>query len=274
MRPVHDCTAAAGLFGSRARGQHARPMPIDRRQFVASAAALLASSSALGRAPPRLRAVAFDGLVVFDTRRVLALAESEFPGRGAELVAAWRARQFDYQWLRVSGGRYEDFARVTADSLEVAARAIGVELSAGARAALLGVYRELDAWPDAPPALRALEDAGLRLVLLSNMTPSMLNAGVERAGLGGVFERVLSADDVKSFKPAPRAYALGPSALRLPAESILFVASAGWDAAGAKWFGYPTYWVNRSKAPQEELGAAPDGVGGDLRDLVAFATQR
>jgi 2-haloacid dehalogenase len=251
-------------------------MPIDRRQFLASAAAgaLLASGAVLARGSTRLRAVAFDGLVVFDTRRVLELAESEFPGRGAELVAAWRARQFDYQWLRVSGARYEDFARVTADSLESAARSLGVVLSAEIRGALLGVYSRLDAWPDALPALRALKDAGLRLALLSNMTPSMLSSGIEHAGLGGVFERVLSTDDARSFKPAPRAYALGPSALRLPAESILFVASAGWDAAGAKWFGYPTYWVNRSAAPQEELGAVPDGVGRDLRDLVAFATRR
>ena len=165
-------------------------------------------------------------------------------------------------------------SNVTADSLEVAARSLGVELSAGIRDALLGVYGELDAWPDALPSLQALGDAGLRLALLSNMTPSMLNAGIEHAGLRGVFERVLSTDDARSFKPAPRAYALGPSALRLPAESILFVASAGWDAAGAKWFGYPTYWVNRPGAPQEELGVAPDGTGRDLRELVDFASRR
>jgi 2-haloacid dehalogenase len=247
-------------------------MPIDRRQFLATAAAVLAAHAARAHTPSRPRAVALDGLVVFDTRRVLGLAESAFPGRGAELVNVWRARQFDYQWLRVSGARYEDFSHVT-DSLEFAARSIGVEISAGVRAGLLDVYRGLDAWPDAQPALNALKDAGLKLALLSNMTPSMLHGGIEHAGLQGLFERVLSTDDVRSFKPAPRAYALGPSALRLPTEAILFVASAGWDAAGAKWFGYPTYWVNRSAAPQEELDAVPDGVGHDMHDLVAFVRE-
>jgi 2-haloacid dehalogenase len=252
-------------------------MSMDRRSFLAGTAAALLASAARARTPRsagRLHAVAFDGLAVFDARRVLALAESAFPGRGAELVNAWRARQFDYQWLRVGGARYEDFAHVTADSLQFAARSLGVELPADVRAALLDVYRELDAWPDAQPALRALKDAGLKLALLSNMTASMLQGGIEHAGLHGLFDLVLSTDEVGSFKPAPRAYALGPSSLRLPIGEILFVASAGWDAAGAKWFGYPTYWVNRTASPGEELDAPPDGVGRDLGDLVAFVHER
>jgi len=47
-------------------------------------------------------------------------------------------------------------------------------------------------------------------------------------------------------------------------------AFAGWDAAGAKWFGYPTFWVNRLGAPVEELGVTPDGIGSGLGDLVKF----
>ncbi len=53
-------------------------------------------------------------------------------------------------------------------------------------------------------------------------------------------------------------------------EEILFAAFAGWDASGAKWFGYPTFWVNRQAAPAEELGVSADGVGKGLSDLVNF----
>jgi 2-haloacid dehalogenase len=253
------------------------PMPIHRREFLALAASALAVHGASAQAPlrrNRVRAVALDGLVVFDVRRTLTLAESAFPGRGAELVNAWRQRQFDYQWLRASGEQYADFLQVTADSLGFAARSLGLVLSADARAALLDVYRELAAWPDARPALQALKDAGLTIALLSNMTAGMLNGGIERAGLRGVVDCVLSTDQVRSYKPARRAYALGADTLRLPNEDILFVASAGWDVAGAKWFRYPTYWVNRSAAPAEELDAAPDGVGRDMNDLVAFVRER
>jgi len=56
--------------------------------------------------------------------------------------------------------------------------------------------------------------------------------------------------------------------LNLHREEILFVAFAGWDVAGAKWFGYPTFWNNRGAAPAEHLDGAPDGTGATLRDLL------
>jgi 2-haloacid dehalogenase len=64
---------------------------------------------------------------------------------------------------------------------------------------------------------------------------------------------------------------LGVSAFGLPKEQILFVAFAGWDAAGAKTFGYPTFWVNRLGLPPEELGTMTDGEGSTLNELLAFA---
>ena len=66
------------------------------------------------------------------------------------------------------------------------------------------------------------------------------------------------------------AYRMAIDAFGLRREKILFVAFAGWDAAGAKWFGYTTFWVNRLNLPAERLGVSPDGVGNNLNDLVSF----
>ncbi len=72
------------------------------------------------------------------------------------------------------------------------------------------------------------------------------------------------------FKLAARAYEMGLEAFALPREKIAFVASAGWDAAGAKWFGYPTVWVNRAGLPIEELSVNPDAICKDLDGVVSF----
>ena len=101
----------------------------------------------------------------------------------------------------------------------------------------------------------------------------MLQANIQHAGLDGFFEQVLSTGQVKTYKPTPQAYQLGMDVLKAKREEILFVASAGWDAAGAKLFGYPTYWVNRQKLPVEELGVLPDGTGNTLSDLVQFLNE-
>ena len=93
------------------------------------------------------------------------------------------------------------------------------------------------------------------------------------AGLEGLFEQLISTDSARTFKPDPRAYQLAADAFRLKREQILFVPFAGWDVAGAEWFGYPTFWVNRASAPPEELSVAAHGAGSGMSDLLAFVEQ-
>lgn len=250
----------------------------NRRDFLHIAAgsvvvsALPSSPVSQAVASPRFKAIAFDAFPVLDPRPVFALAESLFPGKGSDLGNAWRSRQFEYQWLRALAGHYADFWETTEAGLVFAAGSLHLDLSPASRSQLMDAYLGLKAWPEAPSALRALKAAGIRLAFLSNMTSMLLDAGIKNSGLEGLFEHVLSTDRVKSFKPDPRAYQMGLDAFKLQREEILFVAFAGWDAAGAKWFGYPTFWVNRLGVPAEELGVVADGVGRDLTELVGFVT--
>ncbi|HEX5043809.1 MAG TPA: haloacid dehalogenase type II [Candidatus Polarisedimenticolaceae bacterium] len=249
---------------------------MNRRSFLRFTAAGVATALSArwmplpGARKVRIEAVAFDAFPILDPRSVVALAERLFPGRGVALGDAWRTRQFEYQWLRALSSRYASFWQATEDSLEFAAELLQLELTPEKRKRLMDAHLELEAWPDAARALKALRQSGMRLAILSNATPSILAAGVARSGLGSLFEHVLSTDAIRTFKPDPGAYRMAPEAFRLPPQAILYVAFAGWDAAGAKWFGFPTYWVNRANLPPERLGVQPDGTGGNLTDLVAF----
>jgi 2-haloacid dehalogenase len=248
-------------------------MSLDRRTFLALAGAGLASN-ALGAipAPPAgqwttIRVVVFDAFPIFDPRPIALACEAAFPDRGTALADLWRTRQFEYQWLRTLGGRYEDFWQTTQSALEHAADALQLPLPTATRDALMNHYLSLNAWPDAAPALRAIKASGRQLAFLSNATPRILEAGIANAGLRGLFDHVISTDRIRSFKPDPRAYQLGVDVLGVRKDEILFVAFAGWDAAGAKWFGYPTFWNNRQNAAADRLGTVPDGVGA-LADLA------
>jgi 2-haloacid dehalogenase len=112
------------------------------------------------------------------------------------------------------------------------------------------------------------------LGFLSNLTPYMLDSAIKSSGLEGIFEPSLSTDRVRVYKPDPRAYQMGIDAFNLRREEILFAAFGGWDAAGAKLFGYLTFWVNRLNLPMEELGVAPDASGQNLTDLLDFVKAR
>jgi len=90
---------------------------------------------------------------------------------------------------------------------------------------------------------------------------------VESSGLARHLGHVLSVDAVKTYKPSPEVYALGPRALGIPAPELLFVSSNAWDVAGAKAFGYQVAWCNRANAPEEALGLRADLVVGRLDQL-------
>lgn len=251
-------------------------MPLDRREFLNLAAAGIATgllaSIPLARAAagPKIKAIAFDAFPIFDPRPVFALTEQLFPGKGAELSNAWRTRQFEYQWLHALSGHYADFWQATEDALVFSSEMLKLDLTSDKRKQLMDTYLELKTWPDALPALQSLKNDGIRLAFLSNATSKILDAGIKNSGLDGVFEHVLSTDKIKSYKPDPRAYQMAIDAFNLKREEILFVPFAGWDAAGAKSFGYTTFWVNRLNLPVEKLGVVPDAIGQNLIDLLGF----
>ncbi len=221
-----------------------------------------------------IKAIAFDAYgTIFDVFSIGALAEDLFPGRGEALAAAWRVKQIDYTRLRTLSDRYEPFSKVTRDALTFAARSLGLALDEAGAEALMTAYDHLAVFPDSAVALRRLRALGLPLAILSNGDPPMLRAVVDQAGLGGVFDHLLSVDAAGRFKTAPEAYALGPKAFGCAASDILFVSSNGWDACGAAWYGYRSFWINRTGAPLEALDIVPAGIGDSMHDVIDFVTR-
>ena len=221
-----------------------------------------------------IAAVAFDLFTIFDPRSVLAVAEELVPGDGPGFVEAWRARQFQYAWLRSAADQYRDFRQITRDAAIYAARARQHRLDDAAVGRLVDANEQLAPWPDAAATLAALRGRGLRLVTLANFTLAMQRVLLGRVGLVDAFDRLISTDEIRAYKPEPRAYQLGVDRLDLPRDRIAFAAFGGWDAAGAAWFGYPTFWVNRLGVPDEELAVQPEATGPSLVALDAWIGAR
>ena len=230
------------------------------------ASPLVAAPRASAR--PAFKAVAFDYFVLFNPDSVVDEIEPLFPGKGRDFVNLWRTRQFEYTWLRALTHRYVDFSSVTEDALLYAANSLHLAITPADKHRLLQAYFHLRPWPDSASALRRLRSAGIRIITLANFTPAMLRSNADNAGLTGSFDELVSTDENQSYKPEPRAYQLGLQHLHLPKQQIVFAAFGGWDAAGAKSFGYPTVWINRFQQPTEELGIRPDRTTADLEGLL------
>jgi 2-haloacid dehalogenase len=222
--------------------------------------------------PPPIRAVVFDAYgTLFDVHSVASLAEQLYPGRGEALSQLWRAKQLEYSWLRAMSGRYKPFWEITRDALRHAGARLSLPMDAAREARLMNQYASLSAFPENVGALRALKAGGLPLGILTNGNLEMIEVSIRSAGMTGLFDHVLSSQQVRTFKTRDEIYALGPAAFGCPARQILFVSSNAWDVVAAGWFGYTTFWINRAGAPAEQLDTEPDHVGRLLTDVVAAA---
>jgi 2-haloacid dehalogenase len=226
--------------------------------------------------PRMIRAVLFDAYgTLFDVHSVSLMAEQLFPGKGVELSQLWRAKQIEYTHLRTLSGRYKSFWEVTRDALIYTLARLGVEPANEPIERLMSQYACLSAFPENLTALRQLKASGLPLGILSNGTPEMLDIAVKSAGMGSfegrpLFDYVLSVDAVRQYKTAPAAYQLGIDALGMAAKDVLFVSSNSWDAAGAAWFGYTAFWINRGNQPAEQLDVQPAATGHLLSDVLSY----
>jgi 2-haloacid dehalogenase len=219
----------------------------------------------------RIRAVVFDAYgTLLDVGSAANRARDVLGATWQPLADTWRAKQLQYTWLRSLMGRHTDFWQVTGDALDFAMEAHRVSPGNGLRDRLMQLYRVLDAYPDARPVLATLREAGISRAILSNGEPTMLADAARSAGLDGLLDAILSVEDVGVYKPHPRVYELAPRRFGVTPAEIAFISSNGWDAYGAKAFGFRVVWCNRAGGPRERIPAEPDVTVNSLADLPAL----
>jgi 2-haloacid dehalogenase len=218
----------------------------------------------------RIKACVFDAYgTLFDVHAPAAKLSEELGEAGPAISALWRTKQLEYTWLRSLMGCYADLAQVTADALDYALAAHGLEGSP-VRGKLIALYAQLAAYADSASCLEALKAHGARTGILSNGSPAMLAAAVTGAKLGALLDYVLSVDTVRIYKPSPEVYKLAPNAFGVERHEIAFVSANGWDCAGAAAFGFRVIHVNRFNQADERLGAAPEAHVASLGEAAAL----
>ena len=133
---------------------------------------------------------------------------------------------------------------------------------------VLDGFSVLDVHPDVGPGLRRLRDAGVRAVPFTNGSRPLAEALLERAGLLGVVERVLSVDDAGRWKPHVDAYTWALRTCGVDAGEAALLAVHPWDVHGARRAGLTAGWLSRDGGPYPSPLDAPDVTAADLPTLV------
>jgi 2-haloacid dehalogenase len=207
---------------------------------------------------PNIKACVFDAYgTLFDVHSAVGKHDKRLGDVAGDVSSLWRTKQLEYTWLRSLMKKHADFWQVTQDALDYALDVFNIT-DQQLRNDLIDAYLELKCYSEVPETLAKLKDSGRQIAILSNGSPTMLEAVVKSSGLEDLIQANLSVEMVGIFKPDPTVYQLAIDRLGVPAAEIVFVSANAWDASGATAFGLRVAWINRFDQRPERLPFQPD----------------
>ena len=203
-----------------------------------------------------VKAIIFDAYgTLFDVNSAAEKCKDKIGDKWEPFANFWRTTQLEYTWLRSLMGRHKDFWQITEDSLDKSMKAFKIEFSM--RDELLDLYKVLSPFKEVQETLKTLKEKKLKLAILSNGTPSLLNELVKSNDLENLFDDIFSIEEVGVYKPNSKVYDMPVKKYKIRKDEIAFLSANTWDVSGGGNYGYQAIWVNRNNNIFDNLDFKP-----------------
>lgn len=170
--------------------------------------------------------------------------------------AALIARRLEVE-LAVEHERYRPYDDVLAISIQRTGSEFGVSVSDASARVFADSIRDWPPFQDAGGFLKRLATVGTPMAILSNVTRASLGVSVRK--LGASFDQLVTAEDVRSYKPDHDHWReLYRTRQIEPKQQLHIAGSIAHDIRPATELGATTVWVRRAHEP------IPDDVTPDL----------
>jgi 2-haloacid dehalogenase len=164
--------------------------------------------------------------------------------------------------------RYFDFGKIGVSAFELIAARRSVSVGEDDFSRIVEAMRSLPAHPEVPAQLQRLRDRGFTLVTLTNSPPALVAAQLENAGISTFFEKQLSVDSVRAFKPSQKVYEFAAQELSETAGDLWLIAAHNWDTSGALASGWNAAFISRPSMQLSRLDQQPQVVGPSLVEVA------
>ena len=213
------------------------------------------------------KAIVFDAYgTLFDVNSAAEKCKDKIGDRWEAFANFWRITQLEYTWLRSLMERHKDFWAITEDSLDKSMKVFGIDMNM--KDDLLNLYKILSPYPEVKEVLENLKKKNLKLSILSNGTPALLNELVKSNNLNNLFDDLFSVEEVKVYKPVSKVYDLPVKKYQIKPQEIIFLSANTWDVSGGGNYGYNAVWVNRNKSKFDNLDYQPKNEIDNLSQLL------
>lgn len=162
---------------------------------------------------------------------------------------------------------HRNFRTVAGEGLRRALVELGLDSTPDDIDVLTRGISAMPPFPEVVPALRALRERGFRLCIVSNTDDDIIAGNV--AQLGGMIDRVITAQQAGAYKPARRLFDYAHEQLGVrPADVVHICASPHLDHAAARDIGFRCVWVDRGTGRRLLPGYTPDEIVSTLDQVV------
>tara|TARA_R110002096_G_scaffold16898_9_gene57967 strand:- start:91186 stop:91947 length:762 start_codon:yes stop_codon:yes gene_type:complete len=190
-------------------------------------------------------------------------------GGREDLLPLWFSTMLHHSLVDSAINDYHSFGEVGVAALQMVAEANNIPLThAAAKEAIVTPLRSLPPHPDVVEGLTLLKKKGYTIVSLTNSSDKGVQTQFENAGLLSFFDRRLSVDSVKKFKPNMAVYEWALAEMGIEASEGLMIAAHGWDIAGAKAAGMQAAFISRPGKVMYPLSIPADYVAPTLLALA------
>ena len=215
----------------------------------------------------KTKSVVFDAYgTLFDVNSAAEKCKDKIGSKWEAFANFWRTTQLEYTWLRSLMKRHKNFWEITEDSLDKSMRVFNINKSM--KNELLNLYKILSPYPEVREVLENLKKKNLKLAILSNGTPDLLNELVVSNKLNNLFDDLFSIEEVKVYKPDSRVYEIPIKKYKIKANEIIFLSANTWDISGGGNYGYNSIWVNRTNSEFDILDYQPKNEINSLTQLL------
>ena len=214
-----------------------------------------------------IKAIIFDAYgTLFDVNSAAEKCKDKIGSKWEGFANYWRTTQLEYTWLRSLMKRHKDFWQITEDSLNKSMKVFGIDKNM--KNELLNLYKVLSPYKEVEKVLKNLKKKNLKVSILSNGTPALLNELVASNNLNDLFDDLFSIEEVKVYKPDSRVYEIPVKKYNIKPNEIIFLSANTWDVSGGGNYGYNSIWVNRNKSHFDILDYQPKNEIGNLSQLL------
>ena len=202
------------------------------------------------------KAIIFDAYgTLFDVNSAAEKSKNKIGDKWEAFANYWRTTQLEYTWLRSLMHRHKDFWQITEDSLDKSMKVFNINKDM--KTELLNLYKKLSPFSEVKETLKNLKKKDIKLSILSNGTPELLNTLVVSNKFDTIFDDIFSIEEVRIYKPDSKVYDLPVNKYKIKPDEILFLSANTWDVSGGGNYGYNSVWVNRNNTVFDNLDYKP-----------------